>query len=67
MLRFSGVQENVFLNYLKTENSPHYVELGYSLDNLFRIFRVEIGAGFENGRYLRGGARFGVATFIQIQ
>lgn len=67
MLRFSGVQENVFLNYLKTENSPHYVEVGYSLDNLFRIFRVEIGAGFENGNYLRGGVRFGVATFIQIQ
>ncbi|WP_026956427.1 DUF5686 and carboxypeptidase regulatory-like domain-containing protein [Algoriphagus vanfongensis] len=67
MLRFSGVRENIFLNYLKTENSPHYVEVGYSLDNLFRIFRVEIGAGFENGEYLRGGARFGVATFIQIQ
>lgn len=66
MLRFSGVRENIFLNYLKTENSPHYVELGYSLDNLFRIFRVEFGAGFENGKYLRGGARFGVATFIQI-
>src|SRR5690606_24321652 len=38
MLRFSGVRENVFLNYLTTEHSPHYVELGYSLDNLFRIF-----------------------------
>ncbi|MGM0944807.1 MAG: DUF5686 and carboxypeptidase regulatory-like domain-containing protein [Bacteroidota bacterium] len=67
MLRFSGLRENIFLNYLKTENSPHYVELGYSIDNLFRIFRVEFGAGFENGKYLRGGARFGVATFIQIQ
>ncbi|MDG1278970.1 MAG: DUF5686 and carboxypeptidase regulatory-like domain-containing protein [Algoriphagus sp.] len=66
MLRFSGVRENIFFNYLKTENSPHYWEIGYSLDNLFRIFRVEFGAGFENGNYLRGGARFGVATFIQV-
>jgi len=66
MLRFSGVRENIFFNYLKTENSPHYWEVGYSLDNLFRIFRVEFGAGFENRNYLRGGARFGVATFIQI-
>lgn len=66
MLRFSGVRENIFFNYLKTENSPHYWEVGYSLDNLFRIFRVEMGAGFENGNYLRGGVRFGVATFIQI-
>jgi hypothetical protein len=66
MLRFSGIRENVFFNYLKTEDSPHYWEVGYSLDNLFRIFRVEFGAGFENSNYLRGGARFGIATFIQI-
>ncbi|MHA7131140.1 DUF5686 family protein [Algoriphagus namhaensis] len=66
MLRFSGVRENIFFNYLKTENSPHYWEVGYSLDNLFRIFRVEFGAGFENGDYLRSGPRFGIATFIQI-
>jgi hypothetical protein len=66
MLRFSGVRENLFFNYLKTEHSPHYTELGYSLDNLFRIFRVEVGAGFENGNYSRGGLRFGVATFINV-
>lgn len=66
MLRFSGVRENIFFNYLKTQNSPHYWELGYSLDNLFRIFRVEFGAGFENGDYLRSGVRFGIASFINI-
>jgi hypothetical protein len=66
MLRFSGVRENIFFNYLKTQNSPHYWEIGYSLDNLFRIFRVEMGAGFENERYSRGGVRFGIASFINI-
>lgn len=66
MLRFSGVRENLFFNYLKTENSPSYWEAGYSLDNLFRIFRLEMGAGFENGNFLRGGVRFGIATFIQV-
>ncbi|WP_192346976.1 DUF5686 and carboxypeptidase regulatory-like domain-containing protein [Algoriphagus sp. Y33] len=66
MLRFSGLRENIFFNYLKTDNSPHYWEVGYSLDNLFRIFRVEIGAGFENADFLRGGVRFGVATFINV-
>lgn len=66
MLRFSGVRENLFFNYLKTAHSPHYTEIGYSLDNLFRIFRVEFGAGFENGEYSRGGLRLGVATFINI-
>ncbi|WPR75503.1 DUF5686 and carboxypeptidase regulatory-like domain-containing protein [Algoriphagus sp. NG3] len=66
MLRFSGVRENIFFNYLKTDNSPHYWEVGYSLDNLFRIFRVEMGAGFENSEFLRGGVRFGIATFINV-
>lgn len=66
MLRFSGVRENIFFNYLKTQNSPHYWEVGYSLDNLFRIFRVEMGAGFENGNYQRGGFRFGIASFINV-
>ncbi|MCC5939117.1 MAG: carboxypeptidase-like regulatory domain-containing protein [Lunatimonas sp.] len=66
MLRYSGLRENVFVNYLKTANSPHYWELGYSLDNLFRIFRVETGVGFENRNPLRGGMRFGIASFINI-
>jgi hypothetical protein len=66
MLRFSGVRENIFVNYLKTKNSPHYTEIGYSLDNLFRIFRVEIAAGFENGQFLRARPLFGVATFLNI-
>lgn len=66
MLRFSGVRENIFVNYLKTENSPHYTEVGYSLDNLFRIFRLELGVAFENGKYLRSGPLFGVATFINF-
>jgi hypothetical protein len=66
MLRFSGVRENIFINYLKTENSPHYTEIGYSLDNLFRIFRLELGVAFENGEYLRSGPLFGIATFINV-
>ncbi len=64
MLRFSGVRENIFVNYLKTQNSPHYTEIGYSLDNLFRVFRVEFAAGFENGQFLRARPLFGVATFL---
>ncbi|PRY89014.1 DUF5686 and carboxypeptidase regulatory-like domain-containing protein [Mongoliibacter ruber] len=66
MLRFSGVRENIFFNYLKTAESPHYWEVGYSLDNLFRIFRLEMGAGFENSAYQRSGVRVGIASFINI-
>jgi hypothetical protein len=64
MLRFSGVRENIFINYLKTPHSPHYTEIGYSLDNLFRFFRVELAAGFENGQFLRARPLLGVATFF---
>lgn len=66
LLRFSGLRENIFVNYLKTENSPHYTEIGYSLDNLFRIFRLEVGVGFESGKFLRTGPLFGIATFINV-
>ena len=66
MLRFSGVKENIFINYLKTDYSPHYTEVGYSLDNLYRFFRVEFAAGFENGQFLRARPLFGVATFINV-
>jgi hypothetical protein len=66
MLSFSGVRENIFVNYLKTENSPHYTEIGYSLDNLFRFFRVELAAGFENGNFLRTRPLFGIATIFNV-
>ncbi|MCH7402794.1 DUF5686 and carboxypeptidase regulatory-like domain-containing protein [Belliella kenyensis] len=66
MLRFTGLRENLFFNYLKTANSPHYWEVGYSLDNLFRVFRIEMGAGFENNNFNRGGVRLGIASFITI-
>ena len=66
MLRFSGVKENLFLNYLKTEHSPHYWELGYSLDNLYRIFRLEFAVGFENTEFKQSGVRIGIATFLSI-
>ena len=34
-----GIKENVFVNYLATLTSDHYTEIGYSIDNIFRIFR----------------------------
>lgn len=66
LLRFTGVRENIFFNYLKTDRSPHYMEVGYSLDNLWRIFRVEFAAGFENGAYFQSSPRFGIAAFINF-
>src|SRR5690606_1277231 len=61
-LRFSGLRENIFLNYLKHENSPHYWEIGYSLDQVFRVLRIEVAASFMDRNYHEIGLRIGVAT-----
>jgi len=65
-IRFSGLRENVFVNYLKTSYSPHYYELGYSLDNIFRILRIEVAASFENSNFQEVGLRIGIATLINF-
>ncbi|MGB3850058.1 MAG: DUF5686 family protein, partial [Tunicatimonas sp.] len=61
-VRLLGLQENVFANYLKTSASPHYTEVGYSLDNIFRFFRAEVVAGFNDGKYQDFGFRIGIST-----
>ncbi len=65
-LRFSGLRENIFLNYLKHENSPHYWEVGYSLDQVFRVLRIEVAASFMDTNYQEIGLRIGVATILNF-
>ncbi|QCR21534.1 DUF5686 and carboxypeptidase regulatory-like domain-containing protein [Pontibacter sp. SGAir0037] len=65
-VRFAGLKENIFVNYLKTSTSPHYYELGYSLDNVFRVFRVEAAASFQDRSFKEFGFRVGVATFLKV-
>lgn len=57
-----GIKENLFINYLGTPASSHYTELGYSLDNIFRVFRVEAVMAFQDGRYRDWGLRVGIAS-----
>jgi len=57
-----GIKENLLFNYLKTPGSPHYMELGYSLDNIFRFMRVESVANFDCDTYRDFGIRVGIAT-----
>ncbi len=66
LVRISGLRENIFVNYLKTNGSPHYSEFGYSVDNIFRLFRVEVAAGFNDWKYEEVGLRIGIATIISI-
>ncbi len=57
-----GIKENMFVNYLGTPASGHYTELGYSVDNIFRVFRAEAVMAFKEGRYYDWGIRVGIAS-----
>lgn len=59
-----GAKENVFVNYLSTEHSQHYTEVGYGIDNILRLFRVEAVAAFQDGKYHDWGIRIGIASNI---
>ncbi len=61
-LRLMGLKESLVLNYLHTDASQNYTEVGYSLDNIFRFFRVEAVASFEDFKYQGWGIRIGVST-----
>lgn len=57
-----GIKENVFVNYLATPTSKNYFELGYSLDNIFRLFRLEGAVAFQNGKYYDWGVLIGISS-----
>lgn len=63
-VQMTGARENVFVNYLNTPESAHYTEVGYSIDNIFRFFRLEGIAAFRDGQYHDWGIRIGVASNI---
>lgn len=59
-----GIKENIFVNHLYTPTSQQYFEVGYSIDNIFRIFRIEAATAFQNGKYFDFGIRIGIASNI---
>ena len=65
-LSFSGLRENIFFNYLKTDYSPHYWEIGYTIDQIMQIFRVEFAASFNDLNYREAGVRVGFASFLRF-
>lgn len=65
-VRLAGIRENVFVNYLATPTSRNYTEIGYSIDGILRIFRLEAAAAFRDGKYLDYGFRIGIATNIVV-
>lgn len=65
-LRFSGIKENLFVNYLSTPTSDDYIEVGYTIDNIFRFLRVEFVQSFQGGKARDFGVRIGIASIFQI-
>ena len=63
-LRLLGVQENVFTAVLVTPSLGTYSEIGYSIDGILRLFRIEGAASFVNGKYNGYGVRIGIASSI---
>ena len=61
-LRFMGMKENLFVNYLAAPEAKHYTELGYSLDGILRIFRFELVSAFREAKYQGFAVRIGIAT-----
>lgn len=66
LIRVTGITENIFVNYLATPTSKNYTEVGYGIDGILRIFRLEAAAAFRDGQYLNYGFRVGIATSITI-
>jgi hypothetical protein len=67
-VRLTGVTENVFVNYLATPASGNYTELGYGLEGILRVFRLEGAVSFRNGNFsnLDYGFRIGIASSITV-
>ncbi len=66
LVRMAGIHENVFVNYLATPTSKNYTEVGYTIDGILRIFRLEAAAAFQDGKYLNYGFRIGIASSISV-
>ena len=61
-LHLMGLKEDLFVNYLYTPTSEHYTELGYSLDNILRVLRLEFVTSFRDGGYDDFGVRLSFTT-----
>jgi hypothetical protein len=66
LVRMMGIRENIFVNYLATPTSQNYTEVGYGIDGILRVFRLEVAAAFRDGQYVNYGIRIGIATSLTL-
>ncbi len=62
IIRLASVRESFFVNYLANDHTTSYTELGYGINYILRIFRIEAVTSFEGGKYRDFGVRIGIAA-----
>ena len=62
--RLSGLTEHINVNYLYNPLAQNYVELVYSLTDIFRFGRIDFVASFEDGKYRNFGIQFGISSSL---
>ncbi len=65
VLRFAGIREHLFVNYLGTPNSKNFFEAGYTISNILSIFKIEGVASFNQEGYLDWGIRVGLTVDLK--
>ncbi|MCB0685083.1 MAG: carboxypeptidase-like regulatory domain-containing protein [Saprospiraceae bacterium] len=65
LIRTLGWKEAAFLNILESKGAQPYTEIGYGINYIFRVFRIEGVASFVNGKYEDWGIRLGIASNLQ--
>lgn len=63
--RRQGIRENVLFNTLLTPDSQHYAEVGYAINYILRVLRVEFVTSWQDYKYQDFAIRFGIATDFQ--
>jgi hypothetical protein len=67
MVRMTGIKESVFVNYLATPTSENYTEVGYAIENIVRLFRLEVATNFNQGKFNDVGFRIGLSSYITLR
>ncbi len=64
LVRLMGIRESVLVNYLTTDRLSSYMEMGYGINYIFKIFRLEGIFAWEDGSYKGFGVRVGISTYL---
>jgi hypothetical protein len=65
--RYAGWREDIYINYLYSNSIENYYEVGYAVDNIFRLLRLEIVGQFNGTKYEGIGFRIGISKNLSLE